>query len=99
MLSLIKTFFNHAFLSLFCTQYLGAFNDNFFRTAMATFITYKVTTLSANSKSVIVALAVALAAAVTPPRFIRNWLLNGQCAAASFCVVLNGNAVRIFWPR
>ncbi len=60
MLSLIKTFFNHAFLSLFCTQYLGAFNDNFFRTAMATFITYKVTTLSANSKSVIVALAVAL---------------------------------------
>lgn len=60
MLSLLKTFFNRAFLALFCTQYLGAFNDNFFRTAMATFITYKVTTLSPDSKSVIVALAVAL---------------------------------------
>ena len=42
MLSLLKTFFNRSFLALFCTQYLGAFNDNFFRTAMATFITYKV---------------------------------------------------------
>ena len=60
MLSLLKTFFNRSFLALFCTQYLGAFNDNFFRTAMATFITYKVTSMSAESKSVIVSLAVAL---------------------------------------
>lgn len=60
MLSLLKTFFNRSFLALFCTQYLGAFNDNFFRTAMATFITYKVTTMSAQDKSVIVSLAVAL---------------------------------------
>lgn len=60
MLALLKTFFNRSFLALFCTQYLGAFNDNFFRTAMATFITYKVTTMSAGSKSVIVSLAVAL---------------------------------------
>lgn len=60
MLSLLKTFFNRSFLALFCTQYLGAFNDNFFRTAMATFITYKVTEMSAQSKSVIVSLAVAL---------------------------------------
>ena len=52
MLSLLKTFFNRSFLALFCTQYLGAFNDNFFRTAMATFITYKVTSMSAGSKSV-----------------------------------------------
>ncbi len=57
MLSLFKTFFNRAFLSLFCTQYLGSFNDNFFRTALVTFITYKVTTLSQTEKSVIVALA------------------------------------------
>ena len=60
MLSLLKTFFNRAFFALFCTQYLGAFNDNFFRTAMATFITYKVTTISTGHKSVIVSLAVAL---------------------------------------
>lgn len=60
MLALIKTFFNRAFLSLFCTQYLGAFNDNFFRTAMATFIIYKVSSLTAETKSVLTALAVAL---------------------------------------
>lgn len=60
MLSLLKTFFNRSFLALFCTQYLGAFNDNFFRTALATFITYKVTAMSAGSKSVVVSLAVAL---------------------------------------
>ncbi|MBQ3666709.1 MAG: acyl-[Elusimicrobiaceae bacterium] len=60
MLSLLKTFFSRAFFALFCTQYLGAFNDNFFRTAMATFITYKVTTMSPDHKSVIVSLAVAL---------------------------------------
>ncbi|MBQ9970754.1 MAG: acyl-[Elusimicrobiaceae bacterium] len=60
MFALLKTFFNRPFLALFCTQYLGAFNDNFFRTAMATFITYKVTSISAGSKSVIVSLAVAL---------------------------------------
>lgn len=60
MLSLLKTFFKRSFFALFCTQYLGAFNDNFFRTAMATFITYKVTTISPGHKSVIVSLAVAL---------------------------------------
>ncbi len=60
MFALLKTFFNRSFLALFCTQYLGAFNDNFFRTAMATFVTYKVTTMSAQGKSVIVSLAVAL---------------------------------------
>ena len=60
MLSLLKTFFNRAFFSLFSTQFLGAFNDNFFRTAMATFITYKITTMADSSKSIIVSLAVAL---------------------------------------
>ncbi len=60
MISLFKTFFNRSFLALFCTQYLGAFNDNFFRTAMATFITYKVTTMAEGDKAVIVSLAVAL---------------------------------------
>lgn len=60
MLPLLKTFLNRSFFSLFCTQYLGAFNDNFFRTAMATFITYKVTSMAESDKAVIVSLAVAL---------------------------------------
>ena len=60
MLPLLKTFLNRSFFALFCTQYLGAFNDNFFRTAMATFITYKVTTMAQDHKAVIVSLAVAL---------------------------------------
>jgi len=60
MVSLIKTLFKRSFLSLFLTQYLGAFNDNFFRTALATFVTYQITTISAQSKSIVVALAVAL---------------------------------------
>ncbi len=76
MLSLLKTFFNRSFFALFCTQYLGAFNDNFFRTAMATFITYKVTSMSAGSKSVIVALAVAL---FTAPYFLFS-ALAGELA-------------------
>lgn len=60
MLSLLKTFFKRSFFSLFCTQYLGAFNDNFFRNALATFVTYKVVTISSGSKPVITSLAVAL---------------------------------------
>lgn len=58
--NLLATLCKRSFIALFLTQYLGAFNDNFFRTAMATFITYKVTTLTGEAKSVIVALAVAL---------------------------------------
>ena len=60
MLPLLKTFLNRSFFALFCTQYLGAFNDNFFRTAMATFITYKVTSMAESDKAVVVSLAVAL---------------------------------------
>lgn len=59
MLSLFKTLFNRSFLALFCTQYLGAFNDNFFRTALSLFITYKVTTMTDTNKAVIVSLAAA----------------------------------------
>ena len=60
MLSMIKTFFNRSFLFLFLTQYLGAFNDNFFRTAMASFITYRAVNISDHSRGIIVSLAVAL---------------------------------------
>ncbi len=60
MLVLLKTFFKRSFLALFLTQYLGAFNDNFFRMAMVSFVTYKITTISSETKSIIISLAVML---------------------------------------
>ncbi len=59
-MSLLKTLFKRSFLALFLTQYLGAFNDNFFRTAMASFITYQAVSLAPQTKSVVVSAAVAL---------------------------------------
>ena len=58
-MTFLKTFFNRSFFSLFFTQYLGAFNDNFFRIALATYITFKVTSISPDQKGVLTALAVA----------------------------------------
>ncbi|WP_424245072.1 acyltransferase [Elusimicrobium posterum] len=60
MKSIIKILFKRSYLSLFVTQFLGAFNDNFFRTAMATFVLYNVFTITEESKAVIVSLAIAL---------------------------------------
>ncbi len=57
-MTFLKTLFNRSFLSLFFTQYLGAFNDNFFRIALGTYITYKVTSISPDQKGVLTALAV-----------------------------------------
>ena len=57
-MTFLKTLFNRSFLSLFFTQYLGAFNDNFFRVALGTYITFKVTSLSPDQKGVLTALAV-----------------------------------------
>lgn len=58
-MNFFKTLFNRSFLSLFFTQYLGAFNDNFFRIGLATYITFKVTSISPDQKGVLTALAVA----------------------------------------
>ncbi|MCL2144826.1 MAG: acyl-[ACP]--phospholipid O-acyltransferase, partial [Endomicrobia bacterium] len=60
MKNLIKILFRRTFLSFYITQYLGAFNDNLFRTSMAAFVMYKVTSISADSKSIIVSLAIGL---------------------------------------
>jgi len=60
MKNLIKILFRKSFLSFYITQYLGAFNDNLFRTAMAAFVMYKITTISSGNKSIIVSLAVGL---------------------------------------
>lgn len=58
--SLIRIIFKRSFLSLYIAQYLGAFNDNFFRTAMATFVTYGMLSIPVQSKTVIVSAAVGL---------------------------------------
>lgn len=55
---LIAILKQRAFLSIFITQFLGAFNDNLFRAAMSGFITYKITTLLPEQKQIIVTLAV-----------------------------------------
>ncbi|MCL2888585.1 MAG: acyl-[ACP]--phospholipid O-acyltransferase [Elusimicrobia bacterium] len=60
MKSLIRIIFRRSFLSFYITQYLGAFNDNLFRNALAAFVTYKITTMSQDGKSVMVSLAVGL---------------------------------------
>ena len=60
MKNMIKLLFRRSFLSFYIAQYCGAFNDNLFRTAMAAFITYKVTSISQDSKSIMVTLAIGL---------------------------------------
>lgn len=48
------------FLSIFITQFLGAFNDNLFRASMSGFVTYKLTNLMPDHKHIIVTSAVGL---------------------------------------
>ncbi len=54
---LIKT---RRFLPLFVTQFLGAFNDNLFRTALVTLVTYKMTDIAEGDKSFLVTMALGL---------------------------------------
>ncbi|MCL2485146.1 MAG: acyl-[ACP]--phospholipid O-acyltransferase [Endomicrobia bacterium] len=58
MKSFIKILFKRSFLSYYAAQYLGAFTDNLFRAAMAVFVMYEITTISAGSKSFIILLAI-----------------------------------------
>ncbi|MFV0626685.1 MAG: acyl-[ACP]--phospholipid O-acyltransferase [Alphaproteobacteria bacterium] len=57
ILSILK---QRAFISVFITQFLGAFNDNLFRAAMSGFVTYKITTIAEGDKQIIVTMAVGL---------------------------------------
>ncbi|MDR1694072.1 MAG: acyl-[ACP]--phospholipid O-acyltransferase [Lactobacillaceae bacterium] len=57
ILSILK---QRSFLSIFITQFLGAFNDNLFRAAMSGFVTYKITSILPEHKQIIVTLAVGL---------------------------------------
>lgn len=53
-------FKNKPFWALFGTQFLGAFNDNFFRTSLITLITYHLTIYSETAKSLFVSAAFGL---------------------------------------
>lgn len=54
---LIKT---RRFLPLFVTQFLGAFNDNLFRTALVTLVTYQMVEIAAGERSFLVTMALGL---------------------------------------
>ena len=47
-------------MPLFATMFLGAFNDNVFRTALVTYVTFRATDLSDATKTLMVSLAVGL---------------------------------------
>lgn len=51
---------NKPFWALFTVQFLGSFNDNFFRTSLITLITYHLTTYSEMAKSLFVSAAFGL---------------------------------------
>jgi len=55
-----RLFANKPFWALFGTQFLGAFNDNFFRTAFVTLITYHLAAYSETSKALFVSAAFGL---------------------------------------
>ncbi|MDD5021804.1 MAG: MFS transporter [Endomicrobiaceae bacterium] len=60
MKNLLKLFFSRPFFSLYIAQFLGVFNDNFFRSAFAMFVVFELISLTEKSKSLIVSLMVAL---------------------------------------
>ncbi len=60
MKNLLKVFFSRSFFSLYAAQFLGIFNDNFFRSAFATFVVFDLVSLSEKSRSLIVSLMVAV---------------------------------------
>lgn len=60
MKNLLKILFSRSFFSLYTAQFLGLFNDNFFRSAFATFIVFDLISIAEQSRSLIVSLMVAL---------------------------------------
>lgn len=60
MKKIIKILFGRTFLPAYITQFLGAFNDNLFRTSMAAFIMFKIATISGGAKTVMASIAVGI---------------------------------------
>lgn len=66
----------HAFFWVNATQFLDTFNNNFLRTALASFVMFEMTTLAANMRSTLAALAVGLL--MLPAFFVSS--LAGELA-------------------
>ncbi len=60
MKKILKILFGRVFFPAYITQFLGAFNDNLFRTSMAAFIMFKITSISAGTKTVMASIAVGI---------------------------------------
>lgn len=58
--NIIHLLITRRFVPLFITQFLGAFNDNLFRTALVTFVTYKITSMAQSEKTFLVTMALGL---------------------------------------
>lgn len=67
---------NKPFRAFFLTQFLGAFNDNFFRTSFVTLVTYHLVSYAENTKALFVSAAFGL---FMLPAFLCS-LLAGQLA-------------------
>jgi len=60
MKNLIKVLFNRAYFPIYISQFLGTFNDNFFRTALATFIMFGAIPLTESGRAFTASILVAL---------------------------------------
>ncbi|GAB1401888.1 hypothetical protein MASR1M68_07990 [Elusimicrobiota bacterium] len=60
MKNLVKILFSRSFFSLYTAQFLGLFNDNFFRSAFATFVVFDLVSLAEANRALILSLMVAL---------------------------------------
>lgn len=60
MIKIFSILRQRGFLSVFVTQFMGAFNDNLFRAAMSGFVAYKLTTMTYDHKQLVITLAVGL---------------------------------------
>ncbi len=88
----------HAFFWVNATQFFDTFNNNFLRTALASFVMFEMTTLAANTRSTLAALAVGLLMLPTflvstlagelADRYAKNRVIKGICLWQFFFVVL-----------
>ena len=60
MKNLIKVFFNKSFFPFYISQFLGTFNDNFFRTALATFVRLGSIPFAENTRILITSLLITI---------------------------------------
>ena len=89
---------SHSFFWVNTTQFLDTFNNNFLRTALASFVMFEMTTLAANARSTLAALAVGLLmlpaflvsalAGELADKYAKNRVIKGICLLQFFFVIL-----------